>query len=430
MLPVSHQPYVEPITPQGTPTSMDDKGFVSLQHFTMPPEAFRDREYADFVGNPFEHVLGGGDRELSDQDLSSMASTPSTGSREVVVVGEHTEPAIQVVRSVEILAPPEKAEVMVEEVGEEAMEVHEEEEKQDMEERYMKHREDERSNERERTQLAEEEMAEQREQGSEREDDDDDLEDISRASRKFLEESRDVFEEELHWVTPTVNAPFGMEQYRTASLKGLSETIEEIGVGGNNSEGKPGEESRVPVQPGDEDRVPVQLSVDHQPLRATSPQTGAARVISHMQQLEAQIMSALADTDSLLPEGLGPYDFRDTNALLQEMLNEKSDDDVTVPPEQSKPRKESLERGLEAVVELPNEPAPNRDAPSKRTSSPTIVPWERPPSEVVAQNHPPPPSKTKAGAVVITTAVPPPKQTKPSNVNAPSSSGRDKKPAK
>ena len=382
-----------------------------------------------------------GDRDAPDQGVSSVCSSPSAGSRgssivKEVVVEERTEPVVQLVGSVEILAPPGKVEV-----GE--LRRDENEEREMEEEGEGEVCEEDAQKEGERLLKVEEEAAEEkgeREESSEREEkdmDNDDLEDISRASHKFLEESRDVFEEDLQWVTPVRSVPFGIDQYRSASMKGLSETIEEMGIGGDD-EGKSGEESRIPV-----------LS-DHT-FRATSPHSGAARVISHMQQLEAQIMSALADTSSLLPEGQGeePYDLKDTNALLQEMLNQKSEYPVAEPQRQLEPleqHRKSLERSLETVIKVTNEPPPTRDAPSKRTSSPSIVPSEQSLSATEVQSNAS--SKTKAPAVptevqnnassktkaqnnasttvtIVTTNAP-----APSKGNPTTCSGRDKKPAK
>ena len=115
-LPISQQPYVDPITPQSTPTS-DDKVFLSLQHFAIPPEAFRDKEYKAFVGNPFE-VLARGSREASDQDSVSGHSSPSSGIRgstHSVVVEERTEPVVQQAGSVEIVEPLSPRRVTMEE---------------------------------------------------------------------------------------------------------------------------------------------------------------------------------------------------------------------------------------------------------------------------------------------------------------------------
>ena len=358
----------------------------------MPPEAFRDSDYKAFVGNPFEVSVRGSSKA---QDPTSGPSSPTAGSRvsthsvvkEVLVVEERTEPVVQQAGSVEIVVPPAVSAGMEEELREEVEEELRDreaqgEEEKDAEEDHGAHG----TEEQERLQMMrEEEERGEREESSERDErdiDPDDLEGISRASQRFLEEVRDVpgEEEEIHWVTPAGgSAPFGMDQYRTAGTKGLSEAIEEMGIEGGRSE----EESTAPVEP---------------PLKVSSGQSGAARVISHMQQLEAQILSAL----SLMPEGQGdsegPYDIRDTEALLAEMLNQSSQS-----PEPSDPleqHRKLLESGLQAVVKASSGAPPPGDAPHMRASSPSIVPSER--SETEVQNL----TTVKSKPTTVPTTVP------------------------
>ena len=119
-----------------------------------------------------------------------------------------------------------------------------------------------------------------------------DLEELSRASRKFLEESEGKLAEQQHRNLPggAVYRSFGMAEYRSASLKGLSATIEEM----QGAVGSP-EESDKPVKPAKRER-----DEDGNDEVGLEEPVKSGDMIAHLDGLEAEILTALDDANVAL----------------------------------------------------------------------------------------------------------------------------------
>ena len=115
-----------------------------------------------------------------------------------------------------------------------------------------------------------------------------DLEELSLASRRFLEESQGKLADQQRRNLPggATYHSFGMAEYKSASRKGLSATIEEM----QGSVEEPDE----PARPARQERVEDgSAKVD----------LGEGDVIAHLDGLEAEILTALDDASDHVSSG-------------------------------------------------------------------------------------------------------------------------------
>lgn len=116
-----------------------------------------------------------------------------------------------------------------------------------------------------------------------------DLEELSRASRKFLEESEGKLAEQQRRNLPggATYHSFGMEEYKSASLKGLSATIEEMQDGGDSPE-----QPEKPVSPEKQERAEEGTDEGEVVLDGD--------MVAQLDGLEAEILTALDDANVAL----------------------------------------------------------------------------------------------------------------------------------